>query len=123
MSPSEDRREYLRREDNFRITLKAWRSEGTFIPRVLRDGAEIVGYSRDLSISGLCVAAEHPLTLGFLVSAQLHIQEVAQPLEFVGEVIRCDPMDNGRHELGLRYMPQWMDEDARERLERFIYLS
>jgi hypothetical protein len=116
-----ERRHYLRRKDHFRVELRPFRDESAHVPEVLREGAALVGFSRDISVSGMALAVPEALPLGYLLKATVHVPELHSPLVVVGEVIRCARLSKSGFDLGLRYVPHWIGESEREALLGLLY--
>lgn len=118
-----ERRQYRRRNDHFRVDMRPFRVGSGFIPKVMRDGAVLVGHSRDLSVSGMALVVKDALPLGFLLSAEIHVPELDQPISIVVEVVRCQVLPGKGYDLGLRNVPQWIGESERAALIGLLYDS
>ncbi|HYC77272.1 MAG TPA: PilZ domain-containing protein [Planctomycetota bacterium] len=112
-----EKRRFLRLNDYFRVSFR-------LLDRQLEPtgpAPEGLGWSKNLSIGGLCFVADGPAQPGEQVAAHVEIPEIEGGLSVVGEVVRCLEVKPGRHEIAIRFLPAGADERARERLERFIY--
>ena len=85
-----------------------------------KEGA-VVGYSKNLSVGGICFVSKAPLAIGQHLSAEIVIPELGEPVAVVGEVVRVKDLEPGKHEIALRFLPFGMDEETRNRLELFIF--
>jgi hypothetical protein len=118
----DENRRYLRLKDNFRISfalVPAPAPGGGGAAPALEDSP--VGYSKDLSVGGLCLVTDEDLGAGEVVSAELHAPELEGTLEFQAEVVRARLLESGQREIALRFLPSSLDERARQRLENLVY--
>lgn len=112
-----ERRRYLRLLDYFQVDMR---------PLELPSDAEgpgepSRGFSKNLSLGGVCLVSRDPVASGQLIHATIHIPELASPLQVSGEVVRCRPHQGDRYEVAVRFLPSGMDDSARADLERFLY--
>jgi hypothetical protein len=115
-----EKRRYLRLADNFRVALGTW-SGGPPAAPPEDEAASAVAFSRDVSVSGLCVVCDRSFPEGGVVEAEISVPELDDPLKVAGEVVRCASAAGGRYEIALRFVPHWIDEDVRARLKQLIY--
>jgi hypothetical protein len=112
-----EKRRFLRLDDYFRISFR-------LLDRQLSPtgpAPEGLGWSKNVSLGGVCFVAEGPASVGEHLFAHIEIPEIEGGVDVVGEVVRCAEPKPGRHEIALRFLPVGNDERGRERLERFIY--
>ncbi len=107
-----EKRKFLRLQDYFRVVLT---------PETAGTAAPAVGYSKNLSVGGLCFIAAEPVAEGTRLRADIQIPELGEPLAVTGEVLRVRPVEGGRHEIVLRFVHDAMDDETRNRLELFIF--
>jgi hypothetical protein len=112
-----EKRRFLRLDDYFRINFR-------LLDRQLSPtgpAPEGLGWSKNLSLGGVCFVAGGPAVPGEQLLVHIEIPEVDGGVDVVGEVVRCGESRAGRYEIALRFLPSGADDRGRERLERFIY--
>ena len=112
-----EKRRFLRLTDYFKVS---------FLPTDECGGADAggppeVGYSKNLSLGGICFVTDAPCQLSETIRATVQIPEIDSPIEVVGEVVRIHDVGKGRLEVAVKFLPFGMDEDQRSKLELFIY--
>lgn len=112
-----EKRRFLRLDDYFRINFR-------LLDRQLSPtgpAPEGLGWSKNLSLGGVCFIAEGPAVAGEQLLVHIEIPEIEGGVDVVGQVVRCAEGRPGRYEIALRFLPTGGDEHGRESLERFIY--
>jgi c-di-GMP-binding flagellar brake protein YcgR len=110
-----EKRKFLRLQDYFRVSFHL-RGEAK-----LPKEAPVVGYSKNLSIGGICFVSKASMPVGQHLSAEIIIPELGEPVAVVGEVVRVREIEAEKHEIALKFLPFGMDEETRNRLELFIF--
>lgn len=112
-----EKRRFLRLSDYFKVsyvpTDEFGAAQATAVPEV--------GYSKNLSLGGICFVTDGQVANGDTIRATIAIPEIDGPIEVVGEVVRAHGVANGRTEVAVKFLPFGMDEDQRTKLELFIY--
>lgn len=88
----------------------------------LDDGRILPARTQDISFSGICVVATEPVTPRSRATFALRlVMEWAEtePVELPGVVVWCTRTRDG-HQVGARFDPQAMGEDAWQRLDVFL---
>lgn len=112
-----EKRRFLRLNDYFRVNFR-------LLDRQLSPtgpAPEGLGWSKNVSIGGVCFVADGPAREGEHLALRVEIPELDGGVDVVGEVVRCRESKAGRHEIALRFLPSGADERVREKLEQFIY--
>lgn len=117
----DENRRYLRLKDNFRISFALVSAPAAESSGAGPGSPAPVGYSKDLSVGGLCLVTDEVLEAGEVVSAELHAAELEGALDFQAEVIRIRVLESGQREIALRFLPSSLDESARQRLQELVY--
>ena len=113
-----EKRRFLRLNDYFRVSFRSLDRQIS----LTGPAPEGVGWSKNLSVGGVCFVADGPAQAGEQLSARIEIPEIPEGgILVVGEVVRCREVRPGRYELALRFLPTGADERTREQLELFIY--
>ena len=112
-----EKRRFLRLSDYFKVTFVPTDEFGSAQTAV----APEVGYSKNLSLGGICFVTDGDVEVGDTIRAEINIPEIDGPIEVVGEVVRNHPVAGARHEIAVKFLPFGMDEDQRSKLELFIY--
>lgn len=112
-----EKRRFLRLNDYFRVTFRSLDRQVSPIG----PAPEGVGYSKNLSLGGICFVADGPAQEGEQLLAHVEIPEIDGGVSVVGEVVRCREVKPSRYELAVRFLPTGTDERSREHLELFIY--
>lgn len=79
--------------------------EHSCFPRTGAHGAIVVGFTRDLSASGMCLSSERAVAVGSLRRVTLHSVDGASQRTWIARVTRCDLDSRGKHWLGLELLP------------------
>ena len=112
-----EKRRFLRLNDYFRVTFRSLDRQVS----VTGPAPEGVGWSKNLSLGGICFVADGPAHPGEQLLAHVEIPEIEGGLPVIGEVVRCLELKPGRFELAIRFLPTGTDERSRDQLELFIY--
>ncbi len=112
-----EKRRFLRLNDYFRVTFRSLDRQIT----ITGPAPEGVGWSKNLSLGGICFIADGPAQAGEQLLAHVEIPEIEGGLSVIGEVVRCYEIKPGRFELAVRFLPTGTDERSRDQLELFIY--
>ena len=112
-----EKRRFLRLNDYFRVTFRSLDRQVS----PTGPAPEGVGFSKNVSLGGICFIADGPAETGEQLLAHVEIPEIEGGISVVGEVVRCTEIRPQRYELALRFLPTGTDERTRERLELFIY--
>jgi hypothetical protein len=83
------------RRDEVRIV------EYTPFPRVAADARPRIGFTRDLSASGMCIGSEWPEAVGSLLRVVVRASDGQPDRPCVERVVWCRPAGDGRHWIGL----------------------
>jgi len=83
------------RKDTVRIV------EYTRFPRVGSDRGPRIGFTRDLSASGMCIGADEPETLGALLRVTIRDLDGHPSRPCIERVAWCSRARDGRHWIGL----------------------
>lgn len=75
--------------------------EYTRFPRVGPDAGPHIGFTRDISKSGMCVGADHPEPVGALLRVTVRELDGGPGRPGVDRVVWCDRAPDGRYWLGL----------------------
>ena len=78
--------------------------EYTRFPRVESEQGHRVGFTRDISRSGLCVSAEAPEPVGSLLRLTPYAVDGRAREPGVGRVAWCRPSGAGRYSIGLQLL-------------------
>jgi hypothetical protein len=112
-----EKRRFLRLNDYFRVSFRS-------LDRQLSPtgpAPEGVGFSKNVSLGGICFVADGPAQQGEQLLAHVEIPEIEGGVSVIGEVVRCVEVKPSRYELALRFLPTGTDERSRDQLELFIY--
>ena len=112
-----EKRRFLRLNDYFKVTFRSLDRQVS----PTGPAPEGVGYSKNLSLGGVCFIADGPAQIGEQLLAHVEIPEIEGGISVVGEVVRCVEIKHARYELALRFLPTGTDERSRDQLELFIY--
>ena len=110
-----EKRNALRLNDYFKVDFRSAAELADLDEQPLR-----TGYSKNVSVGGICFVADDAVEPGAKIKAIVHIQELEEPLAVLGEVRRCEPLGE-RAEIAVEFLPYGVDEDQRTKLELFIY--
>lgn len=83
------------RHDEVRIV------EYTPFPRVAAGEAPRIGFTRDVSESGMCLGSDHPEAVGSLLRVVVRGVDGRPERPRVERVVWCRPAHDGRHWIGL----------------------
>ena len=83
------------RRDEVRIV------EYSAFPRVTADQVARVGFTRDLSPSGLCIGSDRPELHGAWLRVAMRDEAGRSEAAFIARVVWCEPAGDGRHWIGL----------------------
>jgi hypothetical protein len=70
-------------------------------PRVGPDRAPRIGFTRDLSASGMCIGIDEPETVGGLLRVAIRDLDGGSSRPCIGRVVWCRRARDGRHWIGL----------------------
>ena len=112
-----EKRRFLRLDDYFKVTFQP----ASDFQETATDGPNELGFSKNLSLGGVAFVTEAGVGSGDYIRAKIHIPEIGEPIEVVGQVIRAVPTGDGRYDAAIKFLPFGMDEDQRNKLELFIY--
>lgn len=112
-----EKRRFLRLNDYFKVTFQP----ASDFQEAEDEAPNELGFSKNLSLGGVAFVTEAPIGGGDYIRAKIHIPEIGEPIEVVGQVIRARPVGDGRSEAAIKFLPFGMDEDQRNKLELFIY--
>lgn len=71
------------------------------LPRVHADHVVAMGFTRDVSESGMCLSVQWPAATGSLLRVTLHAIDGRAERMAIARVLRCERDATGRHWLGL----------------------
>jgi hypothetical protein len=83
------------RRDEVRIV------EYTPFPRVAASQVPRIGFTRDVSDSGMCIGSDHPERVGSLLRIVVRGADGRPDRPCVERVVWCRPASDGRHWIGL----------------------
>ena len=83
------------RRDEIRIV------EYTPFPRVAAGETPRIGFTRDVSESGMCIGCDHPEAVGSLLRVVVRGADGRPDRPCVERVVWCHPTSDGRHWIGL----------------------
>ena len=83
------------RRDEVRIV------EYTPFPRVAANEQARIGFTRDVSESGLCIGSDHPEAVGTLLRVLIRGSDGRPEPACIERVVWCRPAGDGRHWIGL----------------------
>lgn len=75
--------------------------EYTPFPRVAAGEVPRIGFTRDISESGMCVGSDRPEPVGALLRVVLRDGDGQPDRASIGRVVWCQPASDGRHWIGL----------------------
>ena len=75
--------------------------EYTRFPRVGPDRGPRIGFTRDLSSSGMCIGTDEPETVGALLRVAIRDLDGRPSRPCIERVVWCSPAGGGRHWIGL----------------------
>jgi hypothetical protein len=88
------------RRDTVRIV------EYTRFPRVGASRGPRLGFTRDLSPSGMCIGADEPEAIGSLLRVTLRNVDGRPSRPCVDRVVWCSPARDGRHWIGIERLAE-----------------
>jgi c-di-GMP-binding flagellar brake protein YcgR len=113
-----EKRRFLRLEDYFKVSYHKTDDFGGHE----EEEHDSVAYSKNISLGGIALVTERELVPGDVIAADVVIPELDRPIEFVGEVVRINPLPEGdRFDVAIKFLPFGIDEERRSELELFIY--
>jgi hypothetical protein len=112
-----EKRRFLRLNDYFRVTFRSLDRQVS----PTGPAPEGVGFSKNVSLGGICFIADGPAQPGEQLLAHVEIPEIEGGVSVIGEVVRCVELKPSRYELAVRFLPTGTDERSRDQLELFIY--
>jgi hypothetical protein len=112
-----EKRRFLRLDDNFRISFRLLDRQVS----PTGPAPEGLGWSKNVSLGGVCFVADGPARPGEHLAARVEIPELEGGVDVVGEVVRCVESRGGRFEIALSFLPEGARADGREKLKSFIY--
>ncbi|MCB9833636.1 MAG: PilZ domain-containing protein [Planctomycetes bacterium] len=113
-----EKRRFLRLNDYFRVSFQP---AGEFGEESAAASREDVGFSKNLSLGGVAFVTGSNVQISDYIRAEIQIPEIETPIEIVGQVIRVTPLEGGRREVAIKFLPFGIDEEQRGKLELFIY--
>jgi len=78
--------------------------EHTPFPRARAGPGPAVGFTRDLSSSGMCLGVDRPASVGALLRAVVHAVDGRPAFDTIARVTRCERDVHGRFWLGLAFV-------------------
>ena len=73
-------------------------------PRACEGSRKGIGYTRDVSPSGMCLSTEHPEPVGALLHVIVRGVDGRPTLDSLARVLRCEDAPGGRRWLGLELL-------------------
>ncbi len=70
-------------------------------PRVGPGRGSRIGFTRDISASGMCIGADEPETVGALLRVAIRDLDGRPSRPSIERVVWCSPARDGRHWIGL----------------------
>ncbi len=74
------------------------------------------GRTKDLSLGGLCLATDEPVSLGAHLALEVHIAQETAPILALGRVVRVVEEPDEEGVVGIEFL--WIGEEDRANLQR-----